>query len=119
MAVLRDKRTGREQILFERPRSKCLFYPDLKFQDYEITLRLDWTDLKNGDPVLDADIYKVSHGKRIKIKNGRWHHTVRKYNPLEDSAIYQFEFKGMQLILSSTVTYSLGIGLDAILEKRD
>lgn len=54
--TLIDILTREESKLFERPKSKCYFKKPFKFKDYYIQLRLDWSDVQEGEPVLDVDI---------------------------------------------------------------
>ena len=48
---------GTETQLFERKGSKCHFHKEFAYQNYIINLRLDWNDIVNGEPMLDADIW--------------------------------------------------------------
>jgi hypothetical protein len=109
-----------EMTLYEREGSRCFFNENISFGEYIITLRADWDDVKNGDPVLDADIYKnVSGKKRKKIKNGPWHHTEKEYDKDTNRLIYDFNFQNLNLRLMSQSTFGIGVSLDAILVKQE
>lgn len=114
--TLVDLSTGNEQTLFEREGSRCHFNDDVYFQNYIITLRIDWGDLQNEDPVLDADIYEnVSGRKGKKLKNGPWHHTLKEFDQGENRKIYCFSFQSLRLSLGARMTFGLSAKIDAIL----
>lgn len=109
--------TNDEMLLFERKGSRCHFNNEIITDGYIICLRVDWGDIENSDPVLDADVYKnISGGKGKKIK-GHWHHTNKTYDPASNSIIYLFRFKNLQLRLMSKISVAIGVGLDAILVR--
>ncbi|MBW2631238.1 MAG: hypothetical protein JRC90_05665 [Deltaproteobacteria bacterium] len=110
-----------EMLLYEREgSSRCLFNEDILFGEYLITLRVDWGDIRNGDPVLDADIYKnISGRKKKKIRNGPWHHTKKEYDKHSNCLIYEFNFQKLILRLMSQTTFGIGVSMDAILVKRE
>lgn len=105
--VLKNISNGNEEILFEREGSKCFFAKEKSFDNYIIRLRLDWGDIKNGEPTLDVDISTKETGK--KKKNGPWHHNVKKYDKKLGQMIYTFNFENLELSLSSTKTFSKNI----------
>jgi len=109
----------REEIpLFEREESICHFANEIITDDYIIVLRIDWSDIRNSDPVLDADIYKnVSGLKGDRIRTGPWHHTEKKNDPASNKTIYLFKFDNLQLRFMSKISIAVGGFLDAILEK--
>lgn len=110
--------TKEEMLLFERKGSRCHFANELTNCDYIIQLRVDWDDIKNSDPLLDADIYRNIFGRKgKKIRYGSWHHTEKKYDQDSNNTIYLFRFENLQLRLMSKISVSMGIGIDAILEK--
>jgi hypothetical protein len=114
-----DLHTGKETALFERTGSRCHFNDDIFCEDYIITLRIDWGDIRNADPVLDADIYQNNSGKKgKKLKNGPWHHTLKEFNENENRKIYDFSFNHLKLKLSAKMAFSLPVGMDVILVKR-
>jgi hypothetical protein len=102
--------TSEEQLLFEKKGSKCHFANEIRTEDYIIYLRVDWSDIKNTDPVLDADIYRNILGKRgnnpIKTKSS-WHHTEKTYDLASDSMIYNFNFENLQLRLRSKISVAM------------
>jgi hypothetical protein len=118
--TLLDLRTGNKTTLFEREGSRCHFYDDIYLKDYIITLRIDWGDIRNNDPVLDADIYRNISGKKgKKLRYGPWHHTLKEFDENSNRKLYDFTFNELRLTLSATMTFSLSVGIDAILENSD
>ena len=75
-----DVSNGKEIKLSKRVSSHCPFYWKFPFQNYFIQLRLDWSDVRGGDPVLDADIWTESNGKKNFLKKGPWHNNEKKLN---------------------------------------
>jgi len=117
---LLDISTGQETTLFEREGSRCHFHDDIYFDHFIITLRVDWGDLRNTDPVLDADIYESIAGQKgRKLRNGPWHHTTKNFVPEENLSVYEFAFQKLRLRLSARITFGLGVGIDAILVDSD
>lgn len=82
------------------------FYKIIIFGKYKIQLRLDWGDIQNGEPVLDADIWREHTGKKEHLRNGDWHHTLKEFNKDIGQKIYIFTFKGIKLFLSTIKTFS-------------
>lgn len=116
--VLIDLHTGKETTLFEREGSKCHFYEDIYFEDYIIILRIDWSDIGNADPVLDADIYQNIAGRKgKKLRNGPWHHTLKEFDETENKKIYAFSFNQLTIKLSAKMTCTKTFTADAILVK--
>lgn len=99
--VLINLDNNTEEILFEREDSKCHFRKDIEYKNYIIQLRLDWTDIRNNEPVLDADIYEKPKSKRTKLPKDSWHHNEKKYDKEVDGYIYSFDFQGLKLRLTS------------------
>ncbi len=91
-----------ERLLYERKASKCHFAKEFNFGDYKVQLRLDWSDIRDGYPTLDADIWSISSGKQL--KNGPWHHTQKTIDPNTNTRIYGFRFKNLKLRLISKTT---------------
>ena len=117
---LLDLSTGEETTLFEREGSRCHFRDDICFDHFIITLRVDWGDLRNTDPVLDADIYEnISGQKGRRLRNGPWHHTTKNFFPEKNLAVYDFEFQELRLRLSARMTFALGVSMDAIIVGLD
>ena len=114
-----DLCTGKETPLFEREGSKCHFNDDLYLKDYIITLRIDWGDIRNTDPVLDADIYQNISGKKgKKLRNGNWHHTLKEFGENENRKTYEFSFQELKLRLGARMAFSLSVGMDVILVEK-
>lgn len=114
-----DLCTGKEAALFEHEGSRCHFNEDIYFEDYIITLRVGWGDIRNTAPVLDADIYQNILGKKgKKLRNGNWHHTLKKFDINENRKIYDFLFNQLKLRLCAKMSFSLSVGMDAILVKK-
>lgn len=100
--TLTDITEGTNYVLFHRENRACSFTEDIEYKDFIITLRIDWRDIQDGDPTLDADIYRIlADGSRKKYKNGRktWHHTsltsVTEGNP----RCYEFKFEDIMMRL--------------------
>lgn len=100
-----DIKTGNESVLYERPGKKQYFMNKFKFENYYIQLRLDWDDLRNGEPMLDADIWIVDKNmKKEFVKKGIWHHTEREFDNETGLYVYKFKFNDLELILQSKKT---------------
>lgn len=111
--TLIDITSGQERILFHRPRSKCYFVEDIVHGPYIIALRIDWGDLRDSEPTMDADVYhKVNgeRGKRLKGKKRPWHHTP--VSSAADCRCYEFEFKDLRLRLIAQKTFAQTVTLD-------
>jgi len=117
--VLINTDTGEESQLFERTGSRCYFHEEIHFGNYIINLRIDWGDIQDSDPILDADLYQKSEGKKNrKIKNSIWHHTKKKYDPNTGLKTYNFSFNNLQLRLIAQMSVSIGVSMDAIIVKK-
>ena len=117
--TLVDMSSGKEKTLLERQGSRCHFYEDIYFEGHIITLRVDWGDIRNTDPVLDADIYQdISGRKGKKLRNGSWHHTLKESNANENRKIYHFSFNHLRLRLGAKMSFSLSVSMDAIIVKE-
>ena len=115
-----DVGTGKEVSLFEREGSRCHFYDDIEFDGYIITLRIDWGDIRNSDPVMDADVYiNNSCAKGKKIRYGKWHHTAKNFDEIENKKLYEFSFGDLKLRLGAKMTFSLSVGIDAKIVKKE
>jgi len=114
--TITDVDSGAQKNLFEREGSKCYFNEDIYFENYMITLRIDWGDIEKGDPVLDADIYCGYSGIKVKkLKNGPWHHTVKNFDVNANRKIYEFDFKNLKLRLTSQWTVEIEHSTDSFL----
>lgn len=117
--TLVDLNSGKEMTLFERKGSRCHFNKDIYFENYIITLRVDWGDIRNTDPVLDADIYENVSGKKgKKLRYGTWHHTLKKLDVNENRKIYDFSFNHLKLRLGAKMSFSQSFSVDVILVKE-
>ena len=67
-----DCNAGNEEILYEREGSSCHFKKWFTYENYEIQLRLDWDDMRNGEPRLDADIDIIDKDRREHLRKGEW-----------------------------------------------
>jgi len=90
-----------ESELFEITGSKCHFNKEFEYKDYLIQLRLDWNDIVNGDPVMDADIWRKPKCRKNRLRNGRWHHSEKKFDSASGRNIYMFEFENFKLRLGT------------------
>lgn len=105
-------KTGDEHLLQKKPErsggvSRCSFMDVFPFGIYNIQLRLDWGDIKNGDPVLDGDIWTAdSSGEKHFIKGHRpWHRTDKKLDKETGRHIYTFKFNDdLTLTLGTKIT---------------
>lgn len=102
--VMININTGEEFELVEKPDSKCHFLEPFSFGDYRIQLRIDWSDIQHGDPVLDADIWTESNNKKIKVKNEKWHHSFKEVDRSINQSVYIFKFENLQLCLTTRKT---------------
>lgn len=99
-----DVSSGVRKELLERNSSQCPFYYKFKHRDYYVQLRLDWSDLVNGEPMLDADIWKEAGGQKKALRNGEWHHTKKEYHSEYNRNVYIFEFEDLRLVLGTKTT---------------
>lgn len=105
---------GEKSTLFERRESRCHFNEVFHFQGYFIQLRLDWADVRSGEPILDADIWTVTNGKKSFLKKGGWHHTKKKLDEKTGKKVYTFRFKNLKLhlIAKKTMAKNFMISVD-------
>jgi hypothetical protein len=76
--------TNEEEVLYEREGSECRFAKEFSYENHIIYLRLDFGDIRNGEPMLDAQIKEKTTGKFLETRrHPPWHHTENKY---EDQA---------------------------------
>jgi len=108
---------GKESTLFEVEGSSQHFLKKFHFQDYWIQLRLDWTDIRGGDPMLDADIWTEINGKKIFLRNGPWHRTEKKFDEKTGIKLYFFKFKNLTLNLIAKMTMAKTFTVDTILAR--
>ena len=118
--TLIDLDTGEEHPLNEREGSRCFFNDSIYLKDHIITLRIDWGDIRNTDPVLDADIYRNNLGNRgKKLKNGPWHHTLKQSEIDGDQKIYDVSFKNLRLRLIARMTCSASISASGLIVENE
>ncbi|MEK7398917.1 MAG: hypothetical protein AAB116_18440 [Candidatus Poribacteria bacterium] len=78
-----DIKTGKQ--------SRCHFFEPIETQTHTIKLRLDWADIYDGEPILDADIFDKDTGNRIPTEES-WHHTMKTPDSKSNEMLYQLEF---------------------------
>lgn len=104
-----------EHSLYERKGSRCHFSDDFIYQNYRIRFRLDWGDIENGEPVLDADVsLKLNRKKKYM---GPWHHTWKECDP-EGRYIYEFKFEDLKFRFLAKKTVQHDITADAMISPR-
>ena len=108
--------TCEEAILYTREHNRCHFREWFSYKNYEIQLRLDWKDISNGEPKLDADI-KDKNTDRL-IRKGRWHHTKIEYDAQAKRKTYTFDFEDLKLRLYIIRTMGKTFTSDAILRRE-
>ena len=112
-----DVDTGKEYIPYEQPNRKQHFINTFRFENYNIQLRLDYSDIRNGEPTLDADIWiENESGKKDKIK-GHWHHTEKKLDNDSEFYVYKFKFKNFELNLITKKTLAKTVTVDTIISR--
>jgi alpha-L-fucosidase 2 len=80
--------------------SRCHFFEPIETQTHTIRLRLDWSYISDGEPVLDADIFDKNTGKKIPTEES-WHHTMKTLDPKSNEMLYQFEFNDYKANLTT------------------
>jgi hypothetical protein len=114
--IMKDINTGDESILYERPGRKQHFKEVFKFGIYYIQLRLDWTDIRKGEPTLDADIWTENKiGKKEPLEKDAWHNAERELDKETGFYVYEFDFENLKLILCPKKTMAKKFSVDAIL----
>jgi hypothetical protein len=108
--------TCEEEVLYERKHSRCHFKKWFSHKNYKIQLRLDWEDISNGEPKLDADINDKITGRLI--RKGRWHHTEIEYDAQAKRKTYAFDFEGLRHRLHIIRTMGKAFTSDAILRRE-
>ncbi|PLY16351.1 MAG: hypothetical protein C0631_04050 [Sedimenticola sp.] len=86
--------TGEKQLLSTKGDSYCHFFKPISIEDYNLQLRLDWSDLDaGGHPTLDADFYDVATNKKLRNTGElRPLHHTQTNNP--SLRVYEWEFRG-------------------------
>lgn len=108
---------GTEEKLCEIKDSKCLFCKEFDYKDYVICLRLDWRDIRNSEPTLDADIWRKPKNRKNRLRKGPWHHTEKKFDLNIGRYIYTFEFESLKLCLGTKTTAASNILCDVRIVK--
>lgn len=111
--------TGKESTLIEKEGSRCHFLEVFHFQNYLIQLRLDWGDVINGDPMLDADILTENTCKKNWLRKGSWHHTKKELDEKTGKKMYTFKFQNLILRLILKMTKEITIKSDSIFVRYD
>ena len=119
--VLIERKAGREHVLFERPGRCCHFAEDIVHGQYIISLRVDWRDLWESEPTLDADIYvRGPDGRKgRRVRNQKWHHTRLDNLGPGDVRAYSFKFKDLDLELVARKSLAVTAGLSAYIVNED
>lgn len=100
-----DLETGRTQDLTVQPGSLCHFFEPFDCGGYEVRLRLDWGDERQGCPTLDADFYDLETRAMLKSMKGHSaHHTPALQG---QGRVYQWEFADQSVNLQVTLTWSV------------
>src|SRR5437660_7297923 len=93
----------REEIALSRRSDSCCHFADrIPHANYEVALRIDWSDMDvTGDPTLDADFFSSGDTKPLKDRQFRKaHHT---HKALKDGiGTYDFSFEGPSIAALAT-----------------
>ena len=108
--VLINIEDGSEKPLYTREDSRCHFSDEFIYKGYKIRFRLDWGDIQNGEPVLDADI---TFELRPKEKIFDPQHHMWKERDWEGRYIYDFEFEGLKFRFLAKKTVKHDIAANA------
>ena len=98
-----DVKSSNEILLKPKENSRCDF-AEVVLGDYKIQFRLDWGDIRNGEPVLDTDILIISTNVWLP-KSDPSHHTEKKYDPSTQTYTYKYASQELEwhFILKKTV----------------
>ena len=101
---------------FHREKSRCSFFEQIPHGPFELTFRLDWGDLIDGEPTLDLDVTKTCDDgtrKRLRPAKVSTHHTqLTAFIPGSTKPrIYDLEFEGLHVRLVARKTFAIGVGL--------
>jgi hypothetical protein len=103
----------------------CTFSKDaIRHGDFELTLRLDWGVLQEGEPTLDLDVVRITpDGIRRKLKPRQiphHHTTLSSLLPGSDAPrIYKLEYQGLSMRLVAKKNFGLAVGLSAFIVDPD
>ena len=113
-----DVDTGEESQLSEKENRNCHFKEPFMIGKYRIQLRIHWKDVdKNGEPMLDADIWTEENGKKKFLKKRKTpsHHTKKEFDETLGEKIYTFEFEDTSLRLRTKKSVAKTVTCDVIL----
>ena len=112
--------TNEEEFLHEYPfKKRCRFAKEFSHGNFEIYLRLDFEDIRNGEPMLDAQIKDKTTGKFLETRRGPpWHHTEMKYEDQAGRKVYRFEFGDLRRVLYIIRTMEISFSADACLKEE-
>lgn len=100
---------------YQRQGSRCTFTDEIGHGPYRITLRLDWGDLNDGEPILDMDVVHVQEDgtiRKLRPKHNPSHHTrLSTLKPDAGLRAYDTEFEGLCLRLVARKTFATSVGL--------
>lgn len=107
-----------------RENKYCTFSVPIRHGDFELILRLDWGDLREGEPTLDLDVFRItSEGirKKLEPKQIPQHHTTLSSLPTGNDAprVYDLEYQGLSMRLVAKKTFGLSVSLDAYIVDPD
>ncbi len=110
---------GKESTLFVRKGRRQHFMGVFPFQDYLIQMRLDWDDVRSGDPMLDAQIWTEINGRKkfLRTRGQPWHHTEKKLDEKTGKKLYTFKFRNLTMHLIAKMTMAKTFTADAILVR--
>jgi len=115
---LYDLVANKKIVTFHREGSRCIFSEVVRHREFELTLRLDWGDLREGNPTLDLDVIRIdADGVRQRIKprhNPKHHTTLSTVLPSSTSLqTYDLEYEGLTMRLVARNSFEVGVGLSA------
>lgn len=113
---LYDIASNTKLFTFHRKGSHCTFANPIVHGDFELTLRLDWQDLDDGEPTLDLDVKKRQRDgthKSIKpARNPKHHTTLSSFVPGNtEPRIYDLDYEGLSMRLVARKTFTMGVGI--------
>ncbi len=107
---------------FHRESSRCTFAEGIRHLNFELTLRLDWGDLNDEEPMLDLDVVRIEpDGQRfrLKLKENPVHHTS--LSPLASGntgpRTYDLLYEGLRLRLVAKKSFATTASMSAYIVK--
>lgn len=123
---LYDRVANSEIATFHRDDgSRCTFSKTIPHKTYELVLRLDWGDLREGEPTLDLEVTRLhpdGSRSRIKPKHLPQHHTTLSalVPGSKDPRTYDLQYEGLSMRLVARKTFALGVGLSVyVVDSRN